>query len=1249
MTQARLPTQGIRPNSVLYRWASDPLPGQSPGARLSLAWNDAAPSGDVAVVGEVASVVYGPRIGVWSASIVALALVGLLATAGWAVEAPRLSQPPLATNQAGSTPGATHALVRLADRLDALPIVVRDLPDAPSQKAAAEYAALRVTDEHPAVAMFTDAWAALDVPAASAQQVNSFSHQLLLAGRFSLYGPRVPDDQTIFDGATGPIIGELTSDPRNGDRFSNAAIALFAIGVARNNSPLTPAGQADMVRRARLLLALTADRFPASRPAHLNLAFVTSVNGARCGNTGGFELLEALKIAAAWLQSHPADITARMLVGSLDSRRIQAVAAGTPTDNPRQTVGLGDALSALDPLLSSPATSALGNAAIGDAYQAAAMAVEPETPWLARHDAQQALQAYDRALLTELDPGLLAGEAAALSLLGQRAGALAAQRRAVALAPGRPELLLGLALDQEASGDFHGMQATAEQALTLAASQSNRPLRDARLIMQAPSLGRSSLMHGDLGFLGYSAGSDRPRVNVTDSSYQCGGGGYVLSSNVIPQLDDPRIEDPVRWDLLPAAALTLALAASTILAEPARATADLGLWRQLLAGSPAGSINEIWAGVAEVMAAKADAPALVSGQLDIHRLIGQTASYYGSADRVAVQFGEGWLRHAASRSRQTQLFHRAAVLCGGAAMADPDLHDDAERCAAESSFHAGDRRAAAATLADLFRTDQSNLSYLTAQIGLEAGFAAWQAGDTNQAVPLLQQATAPNDVLGPADAEVQAAGHELLGEMLLDQGQLGAATVHLQEAVRLATRDATDLLQAPQGYVGVGFLAADRTIVHDASNDQGLALVSSLQSKPEAAPDCARQRATCDTARSDFAQALAVDPYDPVALQNIGWVDRLEGHLGAARAELSRAVLSNPGQYPALNDLGWLAATSGDPGSARSALERALVIAPDDDLAAWNLGVLSLASGPLGLLSGEAYLARAIRGNPDLREQPLAYRTDERIYRQTYGTTIEPVSTRWLDTRFGGGVVATGALGATSALLSFSGLDVEEQLTELLSERQLPLVGGLLARIRRRRQDRPPHRAWRFARSAAGWLVTIGALTGVAAWTAWPASTTARSSLVVLALLATAMALLVHESAHVVAACLAGIRLRPVWPGRSTLVSVALMSFGISDGPFPGHQADPATAFRKARWVYLAGPLANLAAAAAFYALFRFEPLPVLRLLAEVQLGAGAFSVLPIRPLDASAFQRHRVDALLLIPIALLAAVGGYAFRVGLV
>lgn len=109
----------------------------------------------------------------------------------------------------------------------------------------------------------------------------------------------------------------------------------------------------------------------------------------------------------------------------------------------------------------------------------------------------------------------------------------------------------------------------------------------------------------------------------------------------------------------------------------------------------------------------------------------------------------------------------------------------------------------------------------------------------------------------------------------------------------------------------------------------------------------------------------------------------------------------------------------------------------------------------------------------------------------------------------------------------------------------------------------------------------------------------------------------------------------------------------LSTGPYAGHRALPGVPSRKARWVFLAGPVANLAAAVFAYALYLAQPMPFFRLLAVVQLAAAGFSLLPFEPLDGAALGRERKErstAFLLIPMGLALAGGvfGAALTFGL-
>ena len=847
--------------------------------------------------------------------------------------------------------------------------------------------------------------------------------------------------------------------------------------------------------------------------------------------------------------------------------------------------------------------------------------MRPQAPYLSRDYAREAAGTYERALASAGDPGLLAGMAAGLDMSGDQRGALAALRGAVTLAPDSPEALLALAAEQEKSGAFRDAQQTAERVLSMSGG-ADPLMRDVRYV-------KVESVAGERGYLGYSVGADRLAVPGPSSARGCGAGGFAVLSDPIPATDDPLVEDRTRWDPLADAALSLSLAAATVLSDSASPATDLDRWERLLAGGPKSSLNNAWRERTATLEADALAPRLVAGQLDqasLDRVLVDPT--LGSPFTLSFRFAESQLRHAGAAAHQPALFARAAAVCH-AAIANDVVRPEAEQCEAESTYYAGDPVKAAGLLRAIGGDEATTL--------IEEAFATWRGGDPKQADQLFQTAIEDRR----AETANVALADLLDGELLLDQAQPGVAIRYVEKALRAVQADSAHE-PAPS--------PAERAIVEHAKNERGLALLWSAQREPNTPPDCGRRRAVCEAARDDFLDALTIDPSDPLALQNLGWAERLLGDLVAARRSLAEAVSSDPADYPALNDLGWLAAGVGDLQAARSALEEALTLRPDDDIAAWNLGIVLLQSGPAGIPQGEAYLARAIRENPALREHPLGYLTDERIYRRFYGAAIEPVSTAPLDERVGGGALATGVVGAAGALLAVSGVEMEHRLEEVLAGRELPLVGALLARLRRRRDGaRPAGPRRRALWSGLRWGITGITLAGVAIWTAWPISSPARGSILALALGATALALLVHESAQVVAAHLASVRFRPVWPQKAIALSLALLPFGVADGPFPGHAAAPATPFRRARWVYAAGIIANLAAAALFYGLYRAQPLPALRLLAEFQLAAAAFSLVPLRPLDPSAFQPHRFEALLLVPLALFAAVAGYAFRSGMV
>jgi hypothetical protein len=174
--------------------------------------------------------------------------------------------------------------------------------------------------------------------------------------------------------------------------------------------------------------------------------------------------------------------------------------------------------------------------------------------------------------------------------------------------------------------------------------------------------------------------------------------------------------------------------------------------------------------------------------------------------------------------------------------------------------------------------------------------------------------------------------------------------------------------------------------------------------------------------------------------------------------------------------------------------------------------------------------------------------------------------------------------------------------------------------------------------------VTAPVLALVTAWPAWQAGPGVRAATIAVAIYAAVSALLVHEIGHRLAARRAHAQVAPTQWGPGVALALLLLPAQLSIGPYVGQRVRGAAASR-AWWVYLAGPAANLLAAGAAYALFVVEPLPVLRLIAQVQLAAIAYALLPFRPLDGQALV-HRWPVVA-ASVSLGVSVAGVLFSIG--
>jgi len=1183
--------------------------------------------------------VYGPKPGPGTWLTVGVTAVALCVPLGVVFAAPRLSEPSAAQPTTSQMPATSATPGRLDAQLDSLPIVVTDFPDELSKTAASRYATLRLQQPAAVLGTFTDTWHALAVDAAGVEAVSRLGDYLIAPPDMSdLYIDIVPH----VNDAAATALPYLVEDPRNADRLSNAALALFMYGVSwdqtfmgRDESMPTYFLGTYVEARAIALLNDVEGVFPANRAVLLNSAYMTSVIPGICnGDTS--QLQTGLVAARKWLQFAPDDATATVLTANLQARdSVMLTDALVPGQN-GQPAALDSALATAGSLVVNGKAAALALAVKGDAYLAAASAVSTQAPFEARRYADLARQDYEKALASVNDPGLWAGEASSLSILGNPRAALAAQRAAVSLAPNSAELLIGLALAEERVGDFRGMHMAAEEALSHSLATTNPLLTETRLIASFPGTGAT--IPGDRGYMGYSFGSDRPRMPVFMLERGCGSGGFTISTDLVPALDDPRIDDSAHMLPLPDAAVLTATASSLVLLDTASAEADVARWKGAANSNPAAGSDELWLDRDQ----QVDNIALQA----VH-LVANGTLRAGTDPIQTMQFAESHLRHSAEAAGQVSLYARAADICRLAAEGTGVFGTVSEedrvyslRCEGESAYHAGKYASAAAALE----------KYGGSDIATEAAIALWKSGQPDAARTLLLNILSGQDPKDPAYLGTV----EILGELHLDRQEASAAIDYLEMTIN----GVQSYLQ-PLHSVVDSATQEERVVAEHAYNNHGVALLWRAQRVPGAAPDCGHEN-VCKLARDDFAAAISMDPNNPYYLQNAAWADRLLNHVSVSNAELDSAAAADPDDYPVLNDLGVMAAQNGDLATAERELQSSLRAQPNYDLAAWNLGVVDMQLGAGHIPSAQAYLARAISENPDFKGKPLQYQVDNRIYRAAFGRPLEPVQTPGTIRAYSDAAVGTGVIGAISALGDAVGIEFRAMLRDVLEGlNRLPLLPKLISRMgvilapRRIGQRLPAFlKIWLLT----GLVLVVGTI-----WTVSSRQGLAGGAELAIALVATGIAVLVHECGHLIAACMRGVKLEPDPSPLGITMSVLLMPLHLSSGPYAGHRVLASDRgqhgkfeipHERARWACLAGPIANILVAALAAGLYFASPLPFLLLLASVQLAAASFSLLPFEPLDDANLSKSRPHhsarfSVLAAALALISSLGAAAIATG--
>ena len=418
------------------------------------------------------------------------------ASAGWIA-------PPL-PNRDEPLPGFQHLL-------EPLPLVVHDLPDAESQLVVEIYNRTRLTDNQSALEMLAAAKTAIPIPSHLQLTWNSWLED--------------PDDRPI----PLAIVDILAEDPRNADRLSNLAVAMFmsVFTMMEGNQMFS-----HPVAKSIELLDQASILFPGARSPILNYVFLNSVTFI------DFADPERLADLDAYLEANDQDAIAIMLATSI---YLNGSISGYDQDIETLRRQAERLLAGEDPALIAFGHSLLGDLTIGylrngsfRAYTRADM-----EPFTVIHGARQALRHYDQALEYSDDPSIYAARALALSLIGDHEGAVASQERAVALNPDSVALSLDLAnlhLAKPAVGDE--ARKAIEDAREIERRLLNRVLDDSEVLFMDIRIGT------DINpFV-----ANRPERMDIYLAPGMAGGGFTVAFD---ELEAESIRPHVQWGVYP--------------------------------------------------------------------------------------------------------------------------------------------------------------------------------------------------------------------------------------------------------------------------------------------------------------------------------------------------------------------------------------------------------------------------------------------------------------------------------------------------------------------------------------------------------------------------------------------------------------------------------------------------------------------------------------------------------------------------
>lgn len=994
-------------------------------------------------------------------------------------------------------------------------------------------------------------------------------------------------DGPQFVAGTKALISRFASSPQNVPRLDNAAAFLFLHGMVANYPMLMSGlGAANTeVGRALVVLTLLHSIAPNNELVARNFGFVTAI--AASSEPVAVSALRPL------VKRWPDDWHLRLLLANLY--------AGVSFPAPMNAIA-----SDLRPVERSGSTDAriAALATLADVSLYESIMERTLSSQISQDEAVTALRLYDSASQLGQDPGLYSGRALALVLLGRYSAAASNQARADGLAPDSLTTLVRGAFIQETAGQSKMMLATARQALRIYSSTWDPAVSD--LVFEPSQINLAP------GLLDLSLGSDRQTVQ---NLIVAGGGGLTALTPIARPIDPIVFQSSVSFNA-PVELVTAVEAADALAGDPRAILADAAMIQHRFPsfGIVRPSTTHVYEGAARLLAA---GPKSVPKMLTLSPALASNGNATLSSLQAAWSLleYEGTFRSAFQLCQSGERFVQIATM--------------AYECDGTLRFLSGDYTGSSSALKQAVATQARDPMATDANAPLEGAEAAIWADNDTQALALLARGRV--DQFGdPQGPETLIELEDKSADLAMRNGDPQAALSQYRHVLASVAKAQKSILpESPD----LSTEAVLWTVRQFAENNSGLALIS-LAQKGGTVCGTRTSARSCLAALGRIKLALASDPDNPYYLMNLGWVQRLIGRVSASERSLIKAAKRGQRLYPVYNDLGVELARSGRWGPAERAFDAALTADPRYPLAAWNLGVANLRLGLARLPWEQAYVARAVASDKGLSHSDLTLRTDESVYEVgDAGGALRPVSPMTKN---------LGFLAIILSLVTFVLIVTKEMIAdrfrEVFAKRLRKMSGTFSSWLHAGRGGFVPDEQWQ-TRQWTAFAITVPVLAVVILWVSWRESGGSFLAAFVVSGIATAIALVVHECGHRLAAMAMATQIQTRYWSLSLPVAIvgALVPLSLAIGPYPGHVVEGAEGPEKA-FVQLSGPAANLVAALISFFIYRVYPVPLLALLGAAQLAICSYSLLPFKPLDGAVIKPARLHLLLVLLVCLVSA-----------